>query len=139
MLRKFSLNKVQVEMLFNRLSQIQYSKAVDVAIARLLRRLLEVWPEMDPDSALVGTSGTIPLAERRAIEFQGDEQRAAALGLVALGEKAPAGAKLQIRREAAWMGDGIVRWYDKYLFAEKLEEFDGEWDDEQNLLETAGT
>lgn len=138
MQRKIVINKIQTEMLFSRLSQIQHSKSVDAAIARLLHRIIEAWPEMDPDSPQVGTSGSIPATEKRDIIFRGDEQRAAALGLVALAEKATAGVKYQIRREAAWLGDGIIRWYDKYLFNEPGEEFDGEWGDEENLLGTAG-
>lgn len=147
--RKIILTPKSAHTVYGRLSQISGSKAQKKHCVNLMQRILKAWPEMDPESDLVGSK--LDPKEKRDVLFTPEEQRAVAAGLTDLcnGLALP-GVDAQgnpsaipvtvavvasILNEAKIFGSGIFRYVDEHT-NEKLEPFDGEWDEDAALLNT---
>lgn len=147
------LNKVDAVTLYNRLSTVNHhtsSRAHLAHVVKFMKRLMDAWPEAGPD-AEEGAYNAIAADVKREIKFTTEEQRAVAEGFTRLAsglkitvldgamrpvERATTAADIvAIIDEAKKLGSGIVRYIETHLAPEKVEPFDGEWDEDTKTLE----
>jgi len=144
--RTITLNKMTALKVGNMLALLSGSKGHRHHQSALLRRLMKVWTELDPESVL---TSEIPEGEVRQVDFMPEEQTAVAYGLVDLASsefwpvpaqdgrsrKITVGEVKDVRDVAALCGSGILKFFDTHLSAEKVEPFDGEWEEDKKILQ----
>lgn len=140
--RKITLNKVQAVQAFNLLGHVAGSRGQRYHLNILLGRFKEVWWELYPENG--ANPETVSADEKREVTFTPEEQNAVAMGLTDLAASViwpvplPDGTQRRtvandvahVLKVAKTLGSGIHRYVETNLQADKVDPFDGKWDED---------